>query len=98
MWGLAHEYDRGRIIEVTAKLQPGTSTNVTVTATRTLTNVPYTCKLISIYEDGKTKKRRIDGHYQERLLKNIKVQQSPPHYTKTGEPAPTTTTTTTTTT
>ena len=64
----------------------------------TSSNVPYSAKLISIYEDGKTKRRRIDGHYQERVLKDIKVQESPPHYTDTGRPAPTTTTTTATTT
>ena len=98
IWGLPYKYDRGRIIEVTAKLQPGTSTNVTVSATMTSTNLPYSAKLISVFEDGKTKKRRIDGHYQERVLKDINVQQNSPHYTQNGKPAPTTTTTTTTTT
>ena len=96
VWGLPLEYNRGRIVEVTAKLQPGTSTNITVIGTKTLSKVGYTAKLISIYEDGKTKKRRIDGHYEEKVLKDIKVQKSPPHFTKTGRPAPTTTTTTTT--
>ena len=92
------EYDRHRIIEVSAKLQPGTSTKVTVTATLTSTEVPYSAKLVSVFEDGKTKRRHVDGHYQEKVLKQIKVGHSAPHFTKSGKPAPTTTTTTTTTT
>ena len=98
IWGLPLEYNRGRIVEVTAKLQPGTSTNITVIGTKTLSKVSYTAKLVSIYGDGKSRRRRIDGHYEETVLKDIKIQQSPPHFTKNGRPAPTTTTTTTTTT
>jgi hypothetical protein len=68
-----------------------------VTAALTSTDIPYSAKLISVFEDGKTKKRRVDGHYQEKVLTDVKVTHSDPFYTHNRMPAPTTTTTTTTT-
>ena len=97
-WGLPHGYQRHRIMKISAKLQPGTSTNVSVWAYKTRTELPYTAKLVSVFADGKPKMRRIDGFYVETLLTDIEVKHGAPYFTNNGTNAPTTTTTTTTTT
>lgn len=62
--GLQHDYIRHRICDVIYKLRPGTSLNVTASAIKQTTEVPYTAILISLFADGQTKERRIESTYQ----------------------------------
>ena len=97
-WGLPLKYDRHRILEVSANLQPGTAVQVQASAQRTTTEVPYTAKLVSIFADGKMTKRMINGTYLETLLSDVSTDYGRPYFSHNGKLAPTTTSTTTSTT
>ena len=94
-WGLPLSFTRHRILEVSRVLQPGTSVQVSASAWKTTTEVPFTAKLVAIYEDGKRRKKQINGTYLETVLSEVKTDYGAPYYTHNGTQAPTTTTTTT---
>merc|ERR1719391_1988668 len=83
-------------MKISDRLLPGTSSNVSVWAFKTRRELPYTAKLVSIFESGKTKTKRVEGFYVETLLTDIELKRGSPYFTETGELSPTTTTTTTT--
>jgi len=95
-WGMPHKYERHRIMKISDRLLPGTSSNVSVWAFNTRRELPYTAKLVSIFESGKTKTKRVEGFYVETLLTDVELKRGSPYFTETGELSPTTTTTTTT--
>ena len=59
--------------------------------------VPYSAKLISVFADGKTKRRLIRGTYVETLLTDVEIEYLRPFYTRNGTRSPTTPSTTSTT-
>ena len=63
-----------------------------------MNQVPYSAKLLSVFADGKTKRRLIRGTYVETLLTDVEAEYGRPFYTRNGTGAPTTTTPATTTT
>ena len=93
-WGLPLDYTRHRILEVSYTLQPGTSVQVTATAFRSTTEVPYTATLVATFADGKHKRMTINGTYVDTLLSDVSVKYGRPYFTRNGKFAPTTTTTT----
>ena len=95
-WGLPLVYQRHRILEVAADLQPGTSMKVSAKASRTTTEVPYSATLIALFADGKRTEKAISGTYVETLLTGVQTEYGRPYFTANGTFAPTTTTSSTT--
>ena len=43
--------------------------------------LPYTAKLVSIFESGKTKTKRVEGFYVETLLTDVELKRGSPYFT-----------------
>ncbi len=81
--------------------------NVSATATRRTSEIPYTTTLVSHFPDGTTKKTRVEGTYRETVYTDIQTVHDSPYFPNNGSlgptlaptttPAPTTTEATTTT-
>lgn len=48
-------------LTVQSALLPGTAQNISVTGNHTLSEIPYTARLVAHYRDGKTRERIING-------------------------------------
>ena len=109
VWGDQNRFYREQVVELQAKIPPGTGSYAKVVATIRKTEAPYSGILTALYSDGGKLTRSIRGLHMDQRVVELKAVYSPPHflYNKThleSAPAPqilyrlTTTTTSTTTT
>nr|CAD7205185.1 unnamed protein product [Timema douglasi] len=97
-WGLPEVEERKDLFSVEYFLEPGTAVNVTLRGNHTESEVPYSGKLVAVYEDGSTKARDIEGSRREVAMLDVRPEFSAVYYIRNLTLVPTTTTTTSTTT
>lgn len=105
-WGLPIDYTRHRIVDVSQVLWIGTSMNVSATAKRRSSEIPYFATLVSHFLDNTSKETKVEGTYRETVFTDIQTVHDAPYFSNNGSlgptlaptttPSPTTTETTTT--
>ncbi|XP_078044618.1 beta-pore-forming protein unzipped [Augochlora pura] len=91
MWGTMEKSNRSDVYTVEIFLEPGTAINVTLKATYSDMEVPYSGTLISYYEDGETKARGISGIRREESMFDITPVFGPIYFLSNYSLVPTTT-------
>lgn len=104
VWGIPESKVQVDVKTVEYFLEPGTGVNVTLLGNYTDLEVPFSAKLVAVYDDGADKVRSISGVRQEETMLDVRPIFSPVFFLNnnslvpTTVPPPTTTSTTTTTT
>jgi hypothetical protein len=73
-----------KYFRVETHLEAGTGVNVTLHGNRTKTEIPYTAKLVAVYEDGANRAREIQGSRCEVAMLDVKPIFSPVFFTGNG--------------